>query len=90
MVDSPPRLRGRPRGSKDSYKRQRSFTKSRPPQTTLELVMPSIRNLIKAAETKGIAIGAGRPYEPAQEEVERATTILLAAIREALDNEKDD
>lgn len=84
MTDSPPRPRGRPKGSKDSYPRQRAFTKKRPPQTTLEIVMPPIRNLIEAAKTQGIAIGAGRPYGPAQEEVERATTILLAAIREAL------
>lgn len=88
MTDSPPRKRGRPFGSKDSYQRQRARTKKRPPQTTLDLVMPPIYRLISAAEIKGIAIGAGRSYHRTQEEVERATTILLAAIAEALDNEK--
>lgn len=81
ITNPPPRPRGRPKGSKDSYKRQRSFTKTKPPATTLELVMPPIQNLIEAAKTQGIAIGAGKPYGPAQEEVERATTILLAAIQ---------
>lgn len=84
MTNSTPRPRGRPKGSRDSYPRQRSFTKKQPLQTTLEIVMPQIHNLIEAAKTQGIAIGAGRPYEPAQEEVERATTILLAAIKEVI------
>jgi hypothetical protein len=80
--------RGRPVGSRDSYKRQRThtITEAKTPKTVLELVMPPIRNLIEAAKTQGIAVGAGRPFEPAQEEVERAVTILLAAIREAMQN----
>jgi hypothetical protein len=81
--------RGRPVGSADSYPRQRSHTTAeiKTPQTALELVMPPIRNLIEAAKTQGIAIGARRPFEPAEEEVERAVTILLAAIREAMQQE---
>jgi hypothetical protein len=81
--------RGRPIGSTDSYNRQRSHTtvEAKTPKTALELVMPPIRNLIEAAKTQGIAIGARRPFEPAQEEVERAVTILLAAIREAMQQE---
>lgn len=86
VVPNSSRPRGRPKGSRDSYKRQRSHTtaEAKTPKTTLELVMSPIRNLIEAAKTQGIAIGAGRPYEPAQEEVERAVTILLAAVREAM------
>jgi hypothetical protein len=49
--------------------------------------MPPIRNLIKAAKTQGIVIGAGQPDGPAEEDVERAVTILLAAIREAMQPE---
>ena len=85
MTDSAKPRRGRPPGSKDSYPRYRACKKI-PPPTTVELVMPAIRELIDIAELSGYHRGTGRPNKGVQSSIERATARLLAALKMAMDN----
>lgn len=80
MTDSPPpRPRGRPVGSRDSYPRDRRY-KKQPPANVVAVLMPVVQELVDAAEQNGYHNGVGRPHKRAKEEVERKISALLAAI----------
>lgn len=87
MIDTPPpRKRGRPKGSKDSYLRERSCSKL-PKPTTIEALMPAIRELVDIAELNGYHKGCGRPNKRTQEGIDRCITRLLAATRMVIPDE---
>ena len=80
----PPRPRGRPRGSRDSYPRERRYKKM-PPANVVTTLMPAIRELLDNANAQGYNRALGVAPKRDQEAVDRSVTKLLAAIRRLLD-----
>lgn len=84
-IPTPKRKRGRPKGSTDSYIRNRSYTK-RPPPTVIEGLMPIIYKLIREAQLVGSLEQTGVNTRGAQIDVDKSIADLLAKIRELLDS----
>lgn len=91
MDSQPSRPRGRPVGSRDSYKRTRRPTKN-PPSNLLHII-PHIQELIRVAKLAGYHSGlkdVGRrgvyDLRHDQEAVAIAEMLLLSSIRQAINN----
>jgi hypothetical protein len=82
--DSPPRPRGRPVGSRDSYPRERRYKKL-PPASAIEVLLPVIQELVDNANTQGYNRAFGVAPKRDIDAVDKSAAKLLATIRRLLD-----
>lgn len=76
--------RGRPKGSRDSYPRDRRY-KVAPPPNVVELLMPVIHELLDNARMQGYNSAFGVAPKQDIDAVDRAVAKLLATIKGLLD-----
>ena len=80
----PPRPRGRPVGSRDTYPRERRYKKL-PPASAIELIMPVVQELVDNAYMQGYNKAFGVAPKRDQDAVDKSAAKLLATIRRLLD-----
>lgn len=83
-LKSSPRPRGRPKGSHDSYPRDRRY-KKQPPPNAVAMLMPVIHELLDVANAQGYNKAFGVAPKRDQEAVDKSVAKLLATIKELLD-----
>lgn len=84
MDTPPPRPRGRPVGTRDSYPRERRYKKM-PPQNIVIALMPVIQELVDNAVQQGYNKAFGVAPRRDQEAVDKSVAKLLATIKSLLD-----
>jgi hypothetical protein len=82
--DSPPRPRGRPPGSRDTYPRERRYKKL-PSASAIEVLLPVIQELVDNANTQGYNRAFGVAPKRDIDAVDKSAAKLLATIRRLLD-----
>jgi hypothetical protein len=80
----PPRPRGRPPGSRDSYPRDRRY-KVAPPPNVVAMLMPVVQELVDNARTQGYNSAFGVAPKRDIEAVDKSVAKLLATIKGLLD-----